>query len=184
MAASPISNTPAADFALTDQRGATITMGGLRGKVVVVEFFDPHCTDVCPIVSQELVDANHDLGSARSDVVFLAVNVNQFHLGVPDIQAFSAEHALNSIPSWHFLTGSIPALQATWTAYGVDVSAPSPTADIQHSDYVYFIDRQGRMRYMADPSVDHRADGASYLPGDQLATWGSGIAILARSLLG
>jgi len=184
MAASPVPNTPAADFALTDQRGATITMSGLKGKVVVVEFFDPHCTDVCPIVSQELVDANRDLGSARSDVVFVAVNVNQFHLGVADIQAFSAEHSLSSIPSWHFLTGSLPALQAAWKAYGVDVSAPSPTADIQHSDYVYFIDRQGRLRYLANPSVDHRANGASYLPGDQLAAWGSGIAIVSRSLLG
>jgi len=184
MAASPVPNTPAADFALTDQRSATITMSGLKGKVVVVEFFDPHCTDVCPIVSQELVDANNDLGPSRSDVVFVAVNVNQFHLGVADVQVFSAEHSLNSIPSWHFLTGSLAALQAAWQAYGVDVRAPSPTADIQHSDYVYFIDRQGRMRYMADPSVDHRADGASYLPGGQLAAWGSGIAILARSLVG
>src|SRR5450756_393223 len=77
MAASPVPNTPAADFALTDQRGTTITMSGLKGKVVVLEFFDPHCTDVCPIVSQELVDANKDLGSARSEVVFVAVNVNQ-----------------------------------------------------------------------------------------------------------
>jgi cytochrome oxidase Cu insertion factor (SCO1/SenC/PrrC family) len=184
MALSPMPSTPAANFTFTDQRGASVSMDALRGKVVVLEFFDPRCTDVCPIVSQELVDANHDLGSASSSVVFLAVNVNQFHLGVADVEAFSTEHNLTSIPSWHFLTGPVPALQAAWKAYGVSVDAPSPTADVHHSDYVYFIDRQGRMRYLGDPTVDHRANGGSYLPGAQIATWGQGIALVARSLVG
>ena len=47
-----------------------------RGKVVVLEFMDPHCTDIYPIVSQEFIDAYHDLGRAAGDVVFAAVNVN------------------------------------------------------------------------------------------------------------
>jgi cytochrome oxidase Cu insertion factor (SCO1/SenC/PrrC family) len=184
MALAPVTNAHAPNFALTDQRGATVTMSGLKGKVVVLEFFDPHCTDVCPIVSQELVDANKDLGLARSDVVFAAVNVNPYHVGIADMESFSSEHSLTSIASWHFLTGTVPALEATWKAYGVDVNAPSPTADVQHSDYVYFIDRQGRLRYMADPNVDHRANGDSYLPSDQLAAWGNGIALVSKSLIG
>ena len=184
MALSPVPNTPAANFSLTDQRGTTVALDSFRGKAMVLEFFDPHCTDVCPIVSQELVDAYQDLGSARSSVVFVAVNVNPFHLGVADVEAFSTEHDLTSIPSWHFLTGPVPALQAAWKAYGVSVDAPSPTADVHHSDYVYFIDRQGRMRYLGDPTVDHRSNGDSYLPGVQIGAWGHGIALVARSLVG
>ena len=184
MALSPVPPTPAADFALTDQRGAPVTLASFRGKAVVLEFFDSHCTDVCPIVSQELVDADQELGSARSNVVFVAVNVNPFHLGVADVEAFSTEHNLTSIASWHFLTGPVPALQAAWKAYGVSVDAPSPTADVHHSDYVYFIDRQGRMRYLGDPTVDHRANGDSYLPGVQIGAWGHGIALVAKSLVG
>jgi cytochrome oxidase Cu insertion factor (SCO1/SenC/PrrC family) len=183
MAIEPLTKLPAPNFSLSDQQGATVTMSGLKGKVVVLEFFDPHCTDVCPIISQELVDANNDLGSARSEVVFAAVNVNPYHRDVADMEAFSNEHSLNSIPSWRFLTGSVPALQSAWKAYGVTVDAPSPTADVVHSDYVYFIDRQGKLRYMADPSVDHRSNGDSYLPGDQLAAWGKGIALVTSSLV-
>ena len=62
---------------------------GLRGKVVVLEFMDPHCVDICPIVSQEFVDAYHDLGPLAAKVVFVAVNVNQYHATVADIAAFS-----------------------------------------------------------------------------------------------
>ena len=35
-----------------------------RGHAVVLEFMDPHCTDVCPLVSAEFIDAYHDLGGA------------------------------------------------------------------------------------------------------------------------
>jgi protein SCO1 len=59
---------PALGFTLTDQDGRTLALSALRSKVVVLEFMDPHCTDICPIVSQEYVDAYRDLGAlaARS----------------------------------------------------------------------------------------------------------------------
>ena len=39
-----------------------------------------------------------------------------------------------------------------------------------HSSQMYFIDRQGRERFVADPMVDHTASGSSYLPAGQLAS--------------
>ena len=62
MALSPVANAPAPDFTLTDQNGHSLTLSHLRGRVVVMEFMDTHCTDICPIVSQEFVDAFHDPG--------------------------------------------------------------------------------------------------------------------------
>ena len=95
---------------------------------------------------------------------------------------FSAEHQLNTIPSWHFFTGSVPALKAIWHAYGIMVDAPTPTADIVHTSAVYFIDPQGRGKYLASPMTDHTKAGTAYLPADQIASWGHGIALLARQL--
>jgi hypothetical protein len=40
---------------------------------------------------------------------------------------------------------------------------------------------QGRERFLADPMVDHTASG-SYLPTNRLASWGLGIALVARYL--
>jgi len=184
MQLSPVPVTSAPGFTLTDQGGHPMSLAGLRGRVVVLDFMDPHCTDICPIVSREFLDAYRDLGATAPRVVFLAVNVNRYHLQVADVAAFSSEQRLTTIPSWHFVTGSYASLQAVWRAYNVGVDAPGPNADVLHSSVMYFIDRQGRERYLASPMVDHSPAGSAYLPADQLAAWGQGIAQVARHLAG
>jgi cytochrome oxidase Cu insertion factor (SCO1/SenC/PrrC family) len=184
MELSPVAATQAPGFTLTDQAGRSLSLASMRGKVVVLEFMDPHCTDICPIVSAEYVEAYRDLGPLASKVVFAAINVNQYHATVSDMLAYSTEHQLEVIPSWHFLTGSGPALQTAWRDYNVLVEAPNPDADIVHTSVVYFIDPSGRQRFIASPMVDHTASGSSYLPTDQIAAWGRGIAQVARTLAG
>jgi hypothetical protein len=44
-------------------------------------------------------------------------------------------------------------------------------------------DQHGRERYLAMPVADHTSSGTAYLPASQLASWGHGIALLARDLL-
>jgi cytochrome oxidase Cu insertion factor (SCO1/SenC/PrrC family) len=182
MQLSPVPGVPAPGFRFTDQRGRTMTLGSLRGKVVVLEFMDPHCTDICPIVSQEFVDAYHQLGARASKVVFAAINVNQYHATVRDMAAYSSAHQLNAIPGWHFLTGPVPALRASWRAYNIEVEAPSPNADIIHTSVLYFIDAKGAERFIASPMVDHTANGTAYLPLAQISDWAGGIARLADDL--
>jgi cytochrome c oxidase assembly factor CtaG/cytochrome oxidase Cu insertion factor (SCO1/SenC/PrrC family) len=180
---SPVPARAAPGFRLTDQNGRTLALSSLRGKVVVLNFMDPHCTDICPLVSQEFVDAQHDLGKAAGQVVFAAVNVNQFFNRVRDVAAFSNEHQLSSIASWHFFTGPVNSLQATWHAYGVAVVAPNPDADIVHTSVMYFIGPNGSERYIAVPMDDHTTSGTAYLPPGQITAWGQGIAQVARSLV-
>jgi cytochrome oxidase Cu insertion factor (SCO1/SenC/PrrC family) len=112
MQLSPIPVTSAPGFTLTDRGGQATSLAGLKGHVVVLEFMDPHCTDICPIVSQEFLDAYRDLGASAPRVVFLAVDVNRYHLRVADVAAFSREQPLTRIPAWNFPTGSYPSLQA------------------------------------------------------------------------
>jgi cytochrome oxidase Cu insertion factor (SCO1/SenC/PrrC family) len=184
MSLSALSRTPAPGFTLTDQQGHRLTLASLRGKVVVLQFMDPHCTDICPLVSQEFVDAYHDLGARASQVVFAAVNVNPYYTEVPAMAAYSREHGLVTIPGWHFFTGPVPLLRSVWQSYHIAVSAPNPNADVQHTSAVYVIDERGRERYLAMPMADHTKSGSAYLPASQLTSWGHGIAMLARNLLG
>jgi cytochrome oxidase Cu insertion factor (SCO1/SenC/PrrC family) len=183
MQLSPVPVRDAPGFTLTDQGGHVVSLASLRGRAVVLEFMDPHCTDICPIVSQEFIDAYRDLGAKAAQVVFVAVNVNRYHLRVADVAAFSGEQRLTQVPSWHFLTGTYPSLAAVWQDYEIAVEAPGPDADVVHSSQLYFIDPQGRERFVADPMADHTAAGSSYLPAGQLASWGQGIALVARQLV-
>jgi protein SCO1/2 len=183
MTLSPIPSKPAPDFTLTDQTGRTMSLSSLRGRAVVIEFMDTHCTDTCPIVSQEFIDAHRDLGAAGSHVAFIAINVNKYHARVADVAAFSREHQLDTIPDWHFFTGSPVDLQTVWNAFGITVQAPSPTADIIHSSFIFFIDPKGNERFLANPTDDHTSTGAAYLPAGPLAAWGQGLAAVSRSLV-
>jgi cytochrome oxidase Cu insertion factor (SCO1/SenC/PrrC family) len=182
MALSPVPQARAPGFTLTDHRGRTLALEAFRGKVVVLQFVDPHCTDICPIVSAEYLRAYRELGPLAGKVVFAAVNVNQYHAKVGDVAAYSREQQLAAIPGWHFFTGPPRALQAVWRDYNITVQAPSPDADIVHTSAVYFLDPQGRHRYLAAPMVKHTKSGKAYLPPAQIAAWGHGIALLARHL--
>jgi len=184
MGLAPVPDRPAPGFALTDQRDRAVTLGALRGSVVVLEFMDPHCTDICPIVSQEFVDAYHDLGAGAAHVDFVAVNVNPYVRTPAAMAVYSEAHGLDAVPSWHFVTGPVAALAAVWRAYGIEVDAPGPTADVEHTSTVFFIDQAGHERYLAMPTEDHRADGTAYLPAGPLAAWGRGIATVATGLAG
>jgi len=182
MALSPVPAARAPGFTLTDQRGRTLALDAFRGKVVVLQFVDPHCTDICPIVSAEYLRAYRELGPLAGKVVFAAVNVNQYHAKVGDVAAYSREQQLAAIPGWHFFTGPARALQAVWRDYNITVQAPSPHADIVHTSAVYFLDPQGGQRFLAAPMVSHTKSGKAYLPPAQIAAWGHGIALLARHL--
>lgn len=183
MQLSPVPARPAPGFTLTDQDGRRLSMASLRGKEVVLTFMDPHCTDLCPIISREFIDAYHDLGAAASKVVFLAVNVNQYHGQVAAMAAYSREQGLESVPGWHFVTGPLPALKKIWSDYQIYVHAPSPSADVVHTSLIYFIDQAGHERYVVAPMDSHSKKGVAYLPGGQLTMWSSGIALVARDVL-
>ena len=145
---------------------------------------DPHCTDICPIVSRELVDANLDLGAVSTKVAFVAVNVNPFHNAPSDMAQYSDANGLSSIATWHFVTGPTASLSPVWKDYGIEVEAPSPDADVIHGTTVFFIDPAGNERFIATPMVDYTTSGSAYLPAGPLAAWGKGIALVTRQLEG
>jgi len=183
MVLSPLPRMPAPGFTLTDQRGRGLALSQLRGKTVVLEFMDSRCTTICPLVSEEFIAAYHDLGPLAAKVVFAAVNVNPHHAAVRDVAQFSAEHQLTTIPGWHFFTGPGPRLREVWHAYNIGVQPRGPQADTVHTSIVYFVDPQGRERYLASPMADYTKAGAAFLPGGQITAWGRGIALVARSLV-
>ena len=184
MGLSPVPTNLAPGFALTDQAGHKLPLSAFRGKVVVLEFMDSRCTDVCPLVSREFIDAYHDLGGAAAHVAFAAVNVNGRYNQVEDVLAYSRAHQLTAIPDWHFFTGPASALQAVWRAYGIAVVPNGPRGTLEHTATVYFIGPHGTERYIADPVADHTAGGAAYLPPGQVSGWGQGIAQVAETMLG
>ncbi len=184
MQLSTVPTRTAPNFTLTDQNGHPLSLASLRGKTVVLTFMDPHCTDICPLVSREFLDARRDLGAAGRNVVFVAVNVNRYHGGIDAMAAYTRRMQLSTMPSWHFVTGALPALRKVWKDYQIYVDAPNPNADVIHTSLIYFIDPKGQERYVVAPMADHTKKGMAYLPPGQVDKWGHGIALMARAVSG
>ncbi len=54
---------PAPGLPLVDKRDRRTSLAGLRGRVVVLTFFNSACNDICPVMETELSRAYADLGA-------------------------------------------------------------------------------------------------------------------------
>lgn len=171
-------------FTLVDQHGHPVSLAALeRTHEVVLTFMDDRCTDICPIVGQELADAHHDLGAAAARVAFVSVNVNAGHAAVRWLNTFIAQKApeLATMPNFDYVTGSPAALRKVWQAYHVTVQVQA--GKVLHSEALYFISPGGVMRYEATPFANQRRNGTGWLPAPTITQWGQGIARYARAAL-
>ncbi|MDQ2959573.1 MAG: SCO family protein [Candidatus Dormibacteraeota bacterium] len=130
---------PAPDFTLPDQAGTEISLSALRGKTVLMTFMDPQCTNLCPIVGQEIAKVEAAL-PATVVPVLLIVSVAPDR-SAADVRTFTSHVTWR--PGWHWLLGDQAQLQAVWVTYHISVQ-PSPT-DVAHDETLYVIDAQGRI---------------------------------------
>jgi cytochrome oxidase Cu insertion factor (SCO1/SenC/PrrC family) len=174
---------PAPAVSLVDQNGANVTLDQLRGKVIVVTFFDANCQDACPVLADEIRQADAALGPTRERVVFLTINTDPLHTATTPAPAAVTETGLAALGNWHFLTGSLATLDAVWRNYGVTINVATATGAVAHNSIMYFADQNGNLRIRATPVADEAADGAYSLAPASVARSGTGIASYAAGLL-
>ncbi|MBI4220542.1 MAG: SCO family protein [Chloroflexi bacterium] len=160
---------PAPDFSLTDQNGGNVTLASSRGKIVVLTFMDTRCDDTCPLTAVHLRDAYQETSGVQGAVMFLGVNVNRDFSSVEDARAFTARYALEEIPDWRFLTGTLDQLQPVWQAYNIDVIHQQGEEDFDHTPGVFLIDKRGRLRWYISVPLDPAAGWDGPPLGDLLA---------------
>jgi cytochrome oxidase Cu insertion factor (SCO1/SenC/PrrC family) len=173
---------PAPTFALINQHGRSVSLGELRGKVVVLTFLDDRCGAQCPVLAEELLGAYADLGRAAARVVFLAVNVDLTHVSPTDLLAYSASYGLSSIASWTFLTGDSARLGIVWKAYGISVG-PGPAGTTSSTGALFFITPTGDEAFEATPYANQLANGRATQPVASIRRWSAGIAEYAKALM-
>ena len=133
----------AANFALRDQDGRLIRLSDQRGKLVLVTFLYTHCTDICPIIANQLNEALREMYHRRSSVRVLAVSVDPVHDTPRAVRAYVREHHL--LPEFHYLIGTRAQLGRIWQAYNVQVLQRNVDS-VGHSGYIYLLDRSGKPR--------------------------------------
>jgi cytochrome oxidase Cu insertion factor (SCO1/SenC/PrrC family) len=150
----------APDFRLTDEYGKAVSIGGLRGRDVIVTFVDPHCTTFCPREAIVLNDAVSSLPAADRPAI-VAVNVNPPVSRPAELRREARR--FKWLPQWRWATGTRAQLESVWADYAIQV-VPAKD-DIGHTEAAYLVDRNGDQRalFVWPFSADAIADGLKRL---------------------
>lgn len=170
-------------FSLDSTNGRAVTLQSLRGRVVVLAFFDSRCDDICPVVATELRLAVADLGDEASRAVILGINTDPVATSLDSASAARSAAGLGALVQWDFLTGTVAQLDPVWKAYGVTIEVQKSTDVVSHNNVLYFIDPKGRQRLRATPFANENNAGMFSLPLNTETRFASGIASSVRSLL-
>jgi protein SCO1/2 len=137
----------APDFDLRGSNGARVVLKNLRGKVVILEFGFTYCQEVCPVTLAKLVEVYQELGDAAKEVQLVFVTVDPDR----DTPERLAEYLGAMHPAFLGATEAPAELEAMRKAYGVaaeKVISDNPRLGYQvnHSSFLYLIDREGMLR--------------------------------------
>lgn len=175
---------PAPSFLLQSTGGATVRLSSLRGKAVVLTFFDAACDDICPVLERELNDADADLRAARLERSVTFVVVNSDPLATSPRSVAPAVSRMARLGNFVFLTGSLNTLDQVWSEYGMTIEVQKATGVVSHGESLYFLSRGGRMVARATPFANEVGRRFELAPAT-MSRFGRGIAreverILAR----
>jgi len=176
--------TPAPALRLTDPTGRVVTLSSLRGRVVVLSFFDADCQDACPVLAREIAQADVRLGREAGRVAFVTVNADPLALRAARTARVVTATGLSALGNWRFLTGPLGTIDPVWRHYGVAISVYPSTGTVVHNNVMYFIDPAGRLRLRTAPVVNESHLGVFSLGASSVARSALGIATYARELLG
>lgn len=138
----------APDFTLPDTSGALARLSDHKGRIVVLEWFNPDCPFVKYAYDEGLIPGLRSTWDGRDDVVWLAINS-----GAPGKQGHGAERNTQARAAWQ-IDG--PVLLDESGAVGQRYGAKT-------TPHMYVIDAQGTLVYKGglDNAPLGRVDGDS-----------------------
>jgi protein SCO1/2 len=147
---------PAPDFALVDQDGRPVTLDGLRGQVLLLDFVYTHCPGPCPILTGTHVAVQRALPPELArQVRFVSISLDPARDTPEALRRYGEAHGAD-LSRWSFLTGEPDAVADVLQRYGVGAK-PAENGEIEHLVITYLIDAEGRVaRRFA--GLEHRAD--------------------------
>jgi protein SCO1 len=132
-------------FTLTSQDGMPVALADLRGKVVALAFIYTGCPDICPMLTQKMVDVQDALGADfGTKVVFVSITLDP-ERDTPEVLKDYAQFWGAKSEGWSFLTGSFEAVRDVTRRYGV-FFAKKEDGSVEHSQLTTLIDVDGQMR--------------------------------------
>ncbi len=152
------------DLPLVDHRGRRVSLGSMRGRVVVVSDMATLCQETCAIETAGMLQAARavDRAGLGARVEFLSITIDPARDDRRHVAAY--RRLFGPLPNWSTLTGRPADIGYLWDRLGVwrrtvPTDPPYPrdwltgrrlTSDVQHTDDLVFIDARQRFRFVID----------------------------------
>ena len=138
------------DFSLIDQRGATIALSDLHGKIWVADFIFTRCVAACPLMTDKMKKLQEEF--AESGVYFVSFSVDPEY-DTPDVLFRYANRFGVDGNRWFFLSGEKRAIYHL-TQEGFGLAIGQQESEILHSARFVLVDRRGHIRGYYDSNED------------------------------
>lgn len=135
------------DFTLVDQNDRPFTLSQNRGQAVALYFGFTHCKDVCPQTLALLGKARSIAKLSDSQLRIVMISVDPQHDSAEAMRRFLRRAGVQATA----LHGPPQVLRSVYREYGIAIRPEKN--DIGHTDSIFLIDAQGRMRELLDPQT-------------------------------
>jgi protein SCO1/2 len=140
-------------FTLTDPDGRLRSLSDFQGKMVLLYFGYTYCPDVCPTDLLAIGQLIRSLGTDGDEVQPLFVTLDPER----DTREVLRAYATSFHPRFIALTGTEDQVRRVATSYKVFFEKVTPpgvnTYLIDHSAYVFLLDREGRFITLFPPGT-------------------------------
>ena len=135
----------APDFTLLSQDRVRVSLRDFRGKVVAIAFIYTYCTDVCPMLTDNMARVQEKLGTAfGTKIDFVSITVDP-ERDTPDVLKQYAENFGANLKGWSFLTGDPATVHEVGRKYGV-IARKTADGDVDHTFLTSLVDPNGVLR--------------------------------------
>ncbi|MEM7261570.1 MAG: SCO family protein [Planctomycetota bacterium] len=132
-------------FRFTNQEGKQITDETFRGKIYVADFFFTGCGGICPVMTKNLAKVQEAFASDE-DLLILSHSVTPEKDNVEMLKGYADLKGVRN-GKWHLVTGDRNEIyKLARKSYFADDSSGSGGSDFVHSERLFLIDRDRRIR--------------------------------------
>ena len=126
-----VKSDPAPAFEGIDSTGATVSLAGLSGRAVLLDFIFTRCPGPCPALTSSHVSVQRALSPAlRERVHFVSISIDPERDTPADMAAYGTARGAD-LSGWSFLTAEPEAVSSVLSAYGVG-STRSADGELVH----------------------------------------------------
>lgn len=135
------------DFTLTDQNAQPFRLADSDGKIRLLFFGFTMCPDVCPLTLSKVVQIRQLLGEDSGELLTLFVSVDPERDTPEKLRAYLRFFDLGDVRALTGTTDEIDTVVSLFKAtYEKEATDSADHYLINHTSYLFLIDREGRVR--------------------------------------